>query len=384
MIYFDNAATTGKKPASVISAVNNAMIKYSANPGRSGHTLSVSAAEAVYGIRQKISDFFGAQGADRVCFTLNCTHSINCVIKGVLKRGDRILISSLEHNAVMRPAVKTGAGIDVAEVSLYDDEKTLKEFENKIRPNTRLVFCTAASNVLGKTLPIKRIGELCRKRGVLFGVDAAQSAGVFPIDMNKMNIDYLCIAPHKGLYAPMGIGILICNKDIDGTIIEGGTGTNSIEFTQPHSMPEKLESGTINLPAIMGIGAGIDFLKSKGIQRLYEHEITLIDELYKGLSRNPNIILYTREPKKNGYAPVLSFNLKGLNSNETSKILSDSGFAVRGGLHCAPTAHKAIGTLENGTVRVSVGYFNTADEIRRLIQLLSSEKMLKKVKKSIE
>ena len=384
MIYFDNAATTGKKPTSVISAVNNALIKYSANPGRSGHTLSVSAAEAVYGVRQKISDFFGAKGADRVCFTLNCTHSINCVIKGVLKRGDRILISSLEHNAVMRPAVKTGTGIDVAEVSLYDDEKTLKEFENKIKPNTRLVFCTAASNVLGKTLPIERIGELCRRKGLLFGVDAAQTAGVFPIDMNEMNIDYLCIAPHKGLYAPMGVGILICNKDIEGTIIEGGTGTNSVEFVQPSSIPEKLESGTVNVSAIMGIGAGIDFLKSKGIKRLYEHEITLINELYNGLRKNPNIILYTPDPKKNGYAPVLSLNIKGFDSNEVAKFLSDSGFAVRGGLHCAPTAHKAIGTLETGTVRVSVGYFNTLDEIRRLIQLLNGEKMLKKVKKSIE
>ncbi len=384
MVYFDNAATTGKKPASVIAAVNSAMMKYSANPGRSGHTASVGAAEAVYGVRQKISDFFGAYGADRVCFTLNCTHSINCVIKGVLKRGDRILISSLEHNAVMRPAVKTGAGIDVAEVSLYDDEKTLKEFENKIRPNTRLVFCTAASNVLGKTLPIKRIGELCRKRGVLFGVDAAQTAGVFPINMREMNIDYLCVAPHKGLYAPMGVGILICNKDICDTVIEGGTGTNSVEFVQPGSMPEKMESGTVNVPGIMGIGAGIDFINSKGIKRLYEHEISLVSELYRGLKRNPNVILYAPEPKENGYAPVLSFNLKGISSNEVSKILSDSGFAVRGGLHCAPTAHKAIGTLEIGTVRVSVGYFNTLEEIKKLIQLLSSEKMLKKVKKSIE
>lgn len=379
MIYFDNAATTGKKPQGVVRAVNDALINYCANPGRSGHSASVKAAEVIFGVREKLSDFFGAGGAERVCFTLNCTHSINCVVKGLLRKGDRVLTSSLEHNAVMRPIYKMGVGCDVAQVSLYDDKETLAQFESKIRPNTKLVICTGGSNVLGKLLPIKEIGELCRKKGVFFAVDAAQTAGVIPINMEEMNIDFLCIAPHKGLYAPMGIGALICRKDIDNTLIEGGTGTNSIELTQPDSYPEKIESGTVNLPAILGVGAGVDYVKSKGIEKIYNHEMELIQSLYKGLKNNPNVILYTPEPKKYDYAPVLSFNFKGLTSGETAAILSKNGIAVRGGLHCAPTAHRAVGTLDIGTVRVSVATFNTQNEVKNLIALLGSEKMLKKV-----
>ena len=379
MIYFDNAATTGKKPQSVVKAVNDALINYSANPGRSGHSASVKAAEAVFGVREKIADFFGAEGAEGVCFTMNCTHSINCVIKGVLRTGDRVLTSSLEHNAVMRPIKKIGTGFDIAEVSLEDDSKTLAQIESKIVPNTKLVICTGASNVLGKILPIKQIGEICKRKGVYFALDAAQTAGVLPIDMKEMNIDFLCIAPHKGIYAPMGVGVLVCRKGIDNTIIEGGTGTNSIELTQPDSLPERIESGTVNLPAILGIGAGLDYVKHIGIDKIYSHEMTLINELYKGLKANPDIILYTPEPIKHGYAPVLSFNYRGLSSGETAEILSKNGIAVRGGLHCAPTAHKVIGTLDTGTVRVSVATFNNINEIKRLILLLQNKKIFKKV-----
>lgn len=379
MIYFDNAATTGKKPQSVVKAVNDALINYSANPGRSGHSASVKAAEAVFGVREKIADFFGAEGAEGVCFTMNCTHSINCVIKGVLRTGDRVLTSSLEHNAVMRPIKKIGTGFDIAEISLEDDGKTLAQIESKIVPNTKLVICTGASNVLGKILPIKQIGEICKRKGVYFALDAAQTAGVLPIDMKEMNIDFLCIAPHKGLYAPMGVGILVCRKGIDNTIIEGGTGTNSIELTQPDSLPERIESGTVNLPAILGIGAGLDYVKHIGIDKIYNHETMLINELYKGLKANPDIILYTPEPLKHGYVPVLSFNYRGLSSGETAEILSKNGIAVRGGLHCAPTAHKVIGTLDTGTVRVSVATFNNINEIKRLILLLQNKKIFKKV-----
>lgn len=379
MIYFDNAATTGKKPQSVVKAVNDALINYSANPGRSGHSASVKAAEAVFGVREKIADFFGAEGAEGVCFTMNCTHSINCVIKGVLRTGDRVLTSSLEHNAVMRPIKKIGTGFDIAEISLEDDGKTLAQIESKIVPNTKLVICTGASNVLGKILPIKQIGEICKRKGVYFALDAAQTAGVLPIDMKEMNIDFLCIAPHKGLYAPMGVGVLVCRRGIDNTIIEGGTGTNSIELTQPDSLPERIESGTVNLPAILGIGAGLDYVKHIGIDKIYNHEMMLINELYKGLKANPDIILYTPEPIKHGYVPVLSFNYRGLSSGETAEILSKNGIAVRGGLHCAPTAHKVIGTLDTGTVRVSVATFNNINEIKRLILLLQNKKIFKKV-----
>lgn len=377
MIYFDNAATTGKKPKSVIKAVNEGLNFYTANPGRSGHSLSFATAQAVYDSREKIADFFGASGADRVCFTLNCTHSINAVLKGVSRTGDRIIVSSLEHNAVMRPLKKMGIGFDIADVDLLDDQKTLKNFSDKIKPNTKMIFCTGASNVLGKTLPIKQIGQLCKKKGLLFGVDAAQLAGIMPINMVDMNIDFLCIAAHKGLYAPMGLGILICEKDIENTIIEGGTGTNSIELTQPDIYPEKLESGTINVPAILGAKAGCEFINSKGIKRMYDGEIALISGLYEELKKRDGIELYTPEPLKYSYVPVLSFNVKDLNSQQVAEILSKNGIATRGGLHCSPYAHSKIGTLERGTIRVSVSVFNKWEEIKYFIDVLD-KKILKK------
>ena len=376
MIYFDNAATTGKKPKSVIKAVNEGLNFYTANPGRSGHSLSFATAQAVYDSREKIADFFGASGADRVCFTLNCTHSINAVLKGVSRTGDRIIVSSLEHNAVMRPLKKMGIGFDIADVDLLDDQKTLKNFSDKIKPNTKMIFCTGASNVLGKTLPIKQIGQLCKKKGLLFGVDAAQLAGIMPINMVDMNIDFLCIAAHKGLYAPMGLGILICEKDIENTIIEGGTGTNSIELIQPDIYPEKLESGTINVPAILGAKAGCEFINSKGIKRMYDGEIALISGLYEELKKRDGIELYTPDPLKYSYVPVLSFNVKDLNSQQVAEILSKNGIATRGGLHCSPYAHSKIGTLERGTIRVSVSVFNKWEEIKYFIDVLD-KKILK-------
>lgn len=377
MIYFDNAATSGKKPKNVISAVENALQNFSANPGRSGHSASVLASEAVFSVREKIANFFGGTGPQNVVFTLNCTHSLNCVIKGVLKKGDHVIVSSLEHNAVMRPLKKMGNLYSSALVSHTDDEVTVSNFERNIRPNTKLVICTAASNVTGKILPIEKIGKLCRKRGILFCVDAAQIAGVLPINMKKMNIDFLCIAPHKGLYAPMGVGILICEKNIENTVLEGGTGTNSLQLVQPKELPEKLESGTINVPAIMGVKAGIEFVMNVGMQKIYLHEIKLIQSLYEALKRNKNIKLYTPFPKEYSYAPVLSFNYNGLKSYETAQILSDKGIAVRGGFHCAPSAHTALNTVDDGLVRVSVSAFNTQSENEMFLKVINTEKNFK-------
>lgn len=372
MIYLDNAATTGKKPPEVIRAVDNAMRMYSANPGRGGHKPSMAASGAVYSVREKLADFFGATGPENVVFTMNCTHSINTVLKGVLKKGDRVVTSSLEHNAVIRPLYKTGAVYDIARVSLTDDNLTLSEFERKIRPDTRLVICTGASNVLGKILPIAKIGALCRSRGIAFAVDAAQTAGVLPINMREMNIDYLCIAPHKGLYAPMGVGVLICEQPIENTLIEGGTGTNSAEVVQPDFLPERLESGTVNVPEIMGISAGIDYVNRIGMKKLYTHELELTARLWSELSKMPHIRLYTNKPEPYAFAPVLSFNVEGKKSAETAAYLNDKGIAVRGGLHCAPAAHRQIGTLENGTVRVSAAAFNTQYDITALTAALKN------------
>lgn len=376
MIYFDNAATTGVKPARVTNAVKYALENYSANPGRSGHEASVKAAEMVFKTRERLAHFFGAEGPETVVFTMNCTHSANCVLKGVLRRGDHVVVSSLEHNAVMRPLVKTGVSYSVAEASLTDDEQTVKNFCKQIKPNTKMIFCTGASNVIGKILPIEKIGELCRKKGIFFAVDAAQTAGVLPINMQKQNIDYLCIAPHKGLYAPMGVGVLIARKNIPETVIEGGTGTNSIELYQPESLPERLESGTLNVPAIAGISAGLGYVESIGLEKLYNHELKLMQRLYSELKKNPQIKLYTPEPLRESYAPLLSFNVEGIESIKLADMLSSHKIAVRGGLHCAPTAHRQIGTLEDGTVRVSVGSFNTEHEIEAFLSVLR-QKILK-------
>lgn len=364
MIYLDNAATTYPKPQSVIKAVDDAL-KKSANPGRSGHTLSQSTAISVYEVREKLKDMFSAPAVENVVFTLNCTHAINYVLKGLIKSGDRIVTSSFEHNAVMRPLEKLkkqGVHIDIAEAYPDDKEATIRSFSRLINTNTKLVICTAASNVIGLKMPIKEIGMMCKQFGISFCVDAAQLAGVCDINMKECNIDYLCIAAHKGLYAPMGTGVLITKDNRLDTIIEGGTGTASIMLDQPDDLPEMLESGTINVPGIIGLGAGIDFVKSKGFDKIYNHEMGLVKRLYKQLKSTPGVKLYTPEPDDN-YAPVLSFNINGLNSVDSASKLNSLGFATRAGLHCAPFAHKRIGTIESGTVRICPSVFTSGQDI---------------------
>ncbi|MBO4431927.1 MAG: aminotransferase class V-fold PLP-dependent enzyme [Clostridia bacterium] len=378
MINFDNAATTGKKPPGVIRAVENALYNLSANPGRGGHALSLKAGEAVYAARNKIADFFGASGGEHVIFTANCTAAVNYVLKGFLKPGDHIIVSDLEHNAVMRPLQKIkGIEISVAEVSLVSNDVTLKNFENLIKENTKMVFCTAASNVCGRALPLYGIGKLCRERGIAFGVDAAQAAGIVPIDMKKQKIDYLCVAPHKGLYAPMGLGVLIAEKEIGDTLIEGGTGTNSERFYQPESMPERYESGTVNLPAIMGTAAGIDFVKDN-MAKNYRKEMRLIRRIYVALDKMPYIILYTPYMENEMYLPVLSFNIVGVQSEEVAEYLNRRGVAVRAGLHCAPAAHRKLGTGNTGTVRIAPSVFNGMEDAEYLVKILNNYKYIKK------
>lgn len=370
MIYLDNAATTGKKPGSVIRAVNLALNEYCANPGRSGHRLSEKTALAVYSAREKAAQMFGAPGAECVVFTAGCTHSINMVLKGVLRPEDHVIVSSLEHNAVIRPLHRMGVSYDTAQVSLTDDDQTVENFRRLIRPQTKMIFVTGASNVLGKALPVGRLGQLCREHGLLFGVDAAQSAGIEPIDMARDQINYLCIAPHKGLYAPMGVGILIAARPIAFTLIEGGTGTDSISPLQPEALPERLESGTVNVPGILGTAAGIDFVARTGVQNIRRHELRLIQKAHRRLERIEGVRLYTPIPGDTGWAPVLSFNIDGLSSFDTARILETGGVAVRAGLHCAPSAHRQIGTLETGTVRVCPSVFTRDSDIDTLVFLV--------------
>jgi selenocysteine lyase/cysteine desulfurase len=230
---------------------------------------------------------------------------------------------------------------------------------------------------------VAEIGKICKNRGILFGVDAAQTAGVLPLNMQKDNIDFLCIAPHKGLYAPMGIGVLICRKPLKNTIIEGGTGTDSFNFLQPLDIPEGFESGTVNVPAIMGVGAGIDFVQKLTLERIYKHEFSLLEMLYKKLSKNEKIQLYTNTPCFNQNVAVLPFNLKDVDSYELSEFLNSKGVAVRSGMHCAPTAHKTIATPKKGACRVSLGVYNNYHEIEKFCEILSN-KNINNFKKVIE
>ena len=306
-------------------------------------------------------------------FTSNCTQSLNYVIKGVLNKGDHVVISNLEHNAVMRPLTKTGVNYDI--VTIYDDDNlTISDFINKLKINTKLVIMTAASNVTGQILPFAEMAKICQKRGVLFCLDGAQGCGVLPINMQKMHIDFLCVAPHKGLYAPMGLGVLICRKNIENTIIEGGTGSSSLDYKQPTEMPEMLESGTLNLSAIAGLFAGIDFVEKTGVFNIYKKEMKLCNIFYNGLLKNDRIMLYTKLPVMQKYAAVLPFNIKGLKSDEAVELFDRYGIALRGGLHCAPTAHKTLGTTDFGAVRASFSVFNSEEEVYKALNIIKNIK----------
>jgi len=373
MIYLDNSATSFPKPQTVNAACARAVRLY-ANPGRGGHSLSIGASGEIYSARKVVSEFFNAEGAERVIFTLNCTSAVNTVIKGILKSGDHVVVSELEHNSVMRPLERLkNTGISSTAVKVYpcDDEKTIASFRAAINQRTRMIICTQASNVWGIRLPVERLSALAHEYGLFILVDAAQSAGVVPIDMQKNGIDFLCTAGHKGLYGPMGTGILIVGCDtVPESLIEGGTGSSSMSFEQPDVLPDKLESGTPNVSGIAGLHAGIDFVKRNGTEKLSAHEFRLIKRLYRELSGMKNIRLYLPEPEPEYFVPILSFNVDGTDSETAAAELSKRGIAVRAGLHCAPAAHRAMGTLETGAVRISPSIFTSQNDIDKLIYTL--------------
>lgn len=372
MIYLDNGATTFPKPQSVINSVNLALRNYGANPGRGGHRLAIKASEKVYETRKSLADFFKISDPSNVIFTHNCTEALNFVIKGLVKSGEHIVISSLEHNAVSRPVEKLkskNVSYTIAEVVEGDNEQTLSNFRNAIRENTKLLVCTYASNVFGIKVPVERICAMCHQYGILTCVDAAQASGIIPIDLSDSSIDYLCVAGHKGLYAPMGTGALIINcETIPDSLVEGGTGSNSQNLVQPDILPDKFESGTPDFTGIVGLKSGIDFVNRRGPLNIYHHEISLIKSAYNSLKSMKNVKLYTDEPNMNYYAPVLSFNIEGKDSETVSDILSTRyNIATRAGLHCAPLAHKSLGTFDIGTVRVVPSVFTTNNDINSLI-----------------
>lgn len=379
MIYLDNSATTYPKPLSVYNAVLNSIKNYGANPGRSGHTMSRKSGEELDKCRKSIAKMFGVKNPSNVAITLNCTQALNMVIKGLLKPGAHVVTSCIEHNAVMRPLNKLEKdGIityTAAEVYPGDNEKTLDSFRKAINSKTALIVCTHASNVWGIKLPVNRISALGKIYDIPVLIDGAQSGGLVPIDMEFLGADFLCLAGHKGLYGPMGTGILIAKsaEKLD-TIIEGGTGTDSMTLCQPKQMPQKFESGTPNMSGICGLRAGVEFVNSKGIENIAAHESKLILYLYDKLKSINGVKLYMPRPDPEFFVPLLSFNIEGYISDEVGKILDRNGIEVRTGLQCAPSAHEFGGTSEIGVVRVSPSAFNSKSEIDKLIDVVRTIK----------
>lgn len=384
MIYFDNGATTFPKPQSVVNAVNYAITQIGANPGRGGHNMAMKASDVLYECRSNAAKLFDIDNPENVIITNNCTTALNTVIKGVLKSGDHAVISSYEHNAVVRPLEflkSKGIEYSIAQVEYGDVEKTIDNFRSSFRENTKLVICTHASNVFGIRLPIERISALCKLNGILFCTDAAQTAGIIPISLKNTDIDYLCTAGHKGLYGPMGTGLLIINSDvIPESLTQGGTGSLSVQINQPEILPDKFESGTHNLLGIAGLNEGIKYVMHKTEQRIFNYEIRLAQNLYDGLAKIDDIELYTKRPNERESVPVISFNLRNIDSETTAQILNDKfNIAVRAGLHCAPLAHKCFETVEKGTVRAVISSFSTMNEVNYLIKSVSQIKYYKRV-----
>lgn len=370
MIYLDNAATTYPKPEIVINRTLYA-VREGGNSGRGSHKSAMKAGEIIYAVREKMADMFSCE-SERVVFTFNCTLALNTAIIGSVKAGDHVIISSLEHNSVLRPVHSLSEkGIitySVAKVNAKNDEETLKSFSSLIKKETALIVCTAVSNVFGTVLPIEKIGRLCRKKGIRFIVDGAQAAGIREIDMKRNMIDILCMPGHKGLMGLMGTGALLLAEGVEvESLVTGGTGSFSMAKKQPEIYPDKLESGTLNMPGIASVGAGIDFIKSVGgVKAVHEKEKWLTDILYSDFSSVRNVILYP-QLKTDSTSGIVAFNIKGMHSEQVGEMLSSCGFAVRSGYHCSYLAHKSCQTEKTGTIRVSPGFFSTKKDIKNLI-----------------
>ncbi|MCD7943726.1 MAG: aminotransferase class V-fold PLP-dependent enzyme [Clostridia bacterium] len=362
-IYFDNAATTFPKPECVHRAVIKYAENYAGNPGRGSHKMSLLSSGAVFDVREKLADEFSAS-PERVAFTANVTESLNMAIKGVFGFGDNLLISNMEHNAVLRPVSaicgeKNGT-YDIFDI-VHDEEETIKSLKSKLTRKTRAVITTHMSNLCAVTAPIERIGRFCRENGLYFIVDAAQSAGRLPIDMRVSNIDMLCITGHKSLYGYMGAGALIFGENVEPaeirTIIEGGSGVDSVPLTMPEIAPERFEAGTIPAHAIISMGRGLDWVQSVGRDKIFAHEKRISEVIISQLSEICGVTLYGAEA-----GATILFNISGVVPSDVSTRLSEKDICVRSGLHCAPLAHRTLGTFPTGAVRIGIGAFNTEAE----------------------
>ena len=373
MIYLDNAATTWPKPESVIRSVSECMEKLGANPGRSGHKMAIESAEKIYECREMVAKFFNLPNSENVVFTQNATHALNIAINGLLNTGDHVICTCMDHNSVLRPIYALGGKI---EYSIADADREgrvdISRIKSLIKSNTKLIVMTPVSNVCGTIMPIKQVSQMCHQMGILFLLDASQSAGILDIDMKRDNIDYLACPGHKSLYGPMGTGILCINSDtIPKPLTTGGTGSLSDSLSQPELLPDRLESGTLNLPGICGLMEGVGFVKKQGIENIRKYEEMLTDHLISGLSVLKDIKIAGIN-NTDGRCGVVSFYHTKKDCVEISQYLSlEHNIATRSMYHCAYLAHKALGTGDTGTVRVSLGAFNTKSHIDTLLYALS-------------
>ena len=372
-VYFDNAATSYPKPPSVYEAINFTLQHVGANPGRGEHSLSQSANRIIFKARETIAEFFNIPNSRNIVFTSNGTEAINLALKGFLKPGDHGIISSMEHNSVVRPlnSLKND-GVNVTIVQCDKQGKLNPDYVFKeIKKNTRLIVLTHASNVTGTILPVEEIGEIAAKKGIPLLVDAAQTAGTIPIDVLRNNISLLACPGHKSLLGPQGTGFLyICEGFNLKPLIEGGTGSNSELSEQPDFLPDRFQSGTLNTPGIAGLKAGIEFINKKSIQTIKEHEDMLSKTFINKLKEINRVRIYGPLSIKEKTA-VVSFNIKGKDSADIATALDEKyQIMVRVGLHCSPHAHKTIGTFPDGTIRVSFSIFNTVHEIDYFIDSL--------------
>jgi len=364
MIYLDNAATSFIKPRCVYETTINAMVRNSANAGRGGYNVSISSNEILYNTRENLARLFNIKNPERISFCYNTTHALNSGIKGVLSYGDHVIISSMEHNSVLRPikALEKQKRISVSIVQANDkgeiDEETIN---HHIRPNTKLICMTHSSNVCGSITDINKISEIAHNHNALFMVDSAQSAGVLDIDAS--NLDLLAFPGHKGLMGPMGTGGLYVRDGLElNSIIEGGTGSLSESPYQPEFMPDRLESGTQNIPAIAGLGSAVEFILKTGIKNIREREEYLLKIFEERIKEIKNVTIYGSDNKTS----ICALNIKNADCVEVAGILNERyDIAVRAGLHCSSLAHKTLGTDKTGCVRFSFGYFNTEEEIKK-------------------
>ncbi len=374
MIYLDNAATSWPKPESVYQTMDEFLRKKGGNPGRGSHSMAVAAREAVEETRLLIARFINASEVERVIFTLNCTEALNLGLKGLLRPGDHVITSCIGHNSVVRPLRKLEQqGVKITRLPPCPETgvMSLHDIEEAITQETKLVVVTHASNVTGTIQPIEEYAVVARKYGLILMVDAAQTAGKYPIDVQASNIDLLALSGHKGLFGPPGTGVLYVGNRVDlDPLREGGTGSYSEQEEQPYLLPDRYESGTINSVGISGLGAGLRYILSEGLERISAHGQYLIDRLIEGLANVPEVRLYGAKDRSK-QAPIVSLNIEGYEPGEVGAILDQTfDVKVRTGLHCAPGAHRTSGTFSLGTVRLSPGYFNTKEEIDLTVHAL--------------